>query len=482
MRFDTHRLRDVVRVGSRFDRSMIRGGPTVLEQSLRRRRFLGFAGVQLAGAAGLGAGGRSRLAAAPPAASERITVGVIGLGERGTRVLEEFLAEPDVEVLAVCDVHRRHHRERPWGTGRVLGSEPAAELVAARGAQRGPGRGTSACRIHDDARDVLARDDLDAIVVATPDHWHAPLTLAALAAGKDVYCEKPVTHRFAEGQAVCRAVAARQAILQVGSQQRSEAVFARAVELVRNGHLGAIERVEVGLPPGYATPMGDATVREIPAGLDYDAWCGPAEVLPYMVARHHRWWRGHSAYGGGVLMDWIGHHNDIAHWGIAQEAGGPTRVEAVGWRPADTDIYDTPQAYRIECTYPGGVTSVIASDLPVGTRFIGTDGWLFVTRGKLTCSDPRWTAADFAVGDWRAPRSPGHVRNFVDGVKTRTECIAPAEHAHRSITPGHLAYVSHALGRPLAWDAAAEQVRDDPEAQTRLEAVRVRPGWEMAAR
>lgn len=413
-----------------------------------------------------------------PKSSERITVAAIGLGERGFAVLKEFLAEPDVQVVAVCDVHDLHYREREWGKGKPLGLKPAADFVTEHyAAQTKSGLAQTRCSVYTDFREVCGRDDIDAVLVATPDHWHALMTLAALRSGKDVYCEKPVTHLFAEGQQVYREVADRKAILQVGSQQRSDPLFRQAVELVRNGVLGKIKRVEVGLPVGYSKPMGDPTVKPVPDGLDYDRWCGPSPVLPYMVARHHRWWRGHTAYGGGVLMDFIGHHNDIAHWALDQEAGGPIKVEAVDWKYPETKVYDTPAVYHIRCEYPNGVTSMISSELPTGVKFHGETGWVYVNRGKIQCSDKRWEDAKFPRGNWHGYESPGHVRNFVDGVKTRKECIAPAENAHRAITPGHLAYVSQALGKPLTWDPKTEAIVGDADAQRRLMAINYRSPW-----
>jgi predicted dehydrogenase len=298
-----------------------------------------------------------------------------------------------------------------------------------------------------------------------------------LKSGKDVYCEKPVTHLFAEGQAVYREVAARKAVFQTGSQQRSDALFQQVVELVRNGHLGTIRSIEVGLPPGYDKPMGSTEVKNPPDGLNYDRWCGPAPKLPYMNARHHRWWRGHRAYGGGVLMDWIGHHNDIAHWAIGQELGGPTRVEAVGWTMPGLDVYDTPVEYEMACEYPGGITSRISTRLTEGTKWIGDDGWIWVTRGKVKASDPGLLDRNFNRGSWKAGLPGSHAGNFLANVRSRAACIAPAEQAHRSITPGHLGYVSFSLKRPLRWDAKSEVVVDDPEADRLLKTATSRAPW-----
>ena len=185
------------------------------------------------------------------------------------------------------------------------------------------------------------------------------------------------------GQAVYREVQKRQAVFQTGSQQRSDRLFRRAVELVRNGVLGQVHTIKVGQQAGYAQPMGDSKLEKVPRQLNYDFWCGPSQVLPYMRARHHRWWRGHSAYGGGVLMDWIGHHNDIAHWALGLDESGPEEVEAIDWTFPETDIYDTPVRYTIRCKYAGGVSSTISSENPAGLELIGSEGSVFVNRGKL---------------------------------------------------------------------------------------------------
>jgi predicted dehydrogenase len=404
-------------------------------------------------------------------------VGIVGLGSRGFNLLDAFLGHADSQIIAVCDVDSLHYRDRVWGQGRAFGVKPAAETVDKHYGQQIGGSGPGGCAQYADYRELCARNDLDAVVVATPDHWHALCTLQALNEGKDVYCEKPVTHLFHEGQAVYRAVAQRQAVFQTGSQQRSDRLFRRAVELTRNGHLGKVRQVEVGLPPGYAEPQGDTTIQTPPEHLDYDFWCGPAPRLPYMRARHHRWWRGHRAYGGGVLMDWIGHHNDIAHWALGVDRGGPSEVEAVDWVFPESDVYNTPAQYEIRCKYPGDVTSTISVRNRAGTKLIGEDGWVYVTRGRLEASDPRWTRPDFDPGSSKAYASSSHTANFLECVRSRRECITPAEIAHRSITPGHLGYVSQTIGRPIRWDAENERIVGDDEADQLLQKCEYRKPW-----
>ncbi len=443
-----------------------------------RRAFLQTAAAAAAGPLIVPA---STLGQNPNAPSKRITVGIVGVGSRGFALIGDFIKETDAQIVAVCDVDSLHYRDKPWGEGTAFGLEPAKASIERYYSAKNPDAESPKIDTYGDYRELCARDDIDAVVVATPDHWHALCTLEALRNGKDVYCEKPLTHFFHEGQLVYREVVKSNAVFQAGSQQRSDPRFRRAVELVLNGHIGHVQRVEVGLPPGYAEPMGDMTIEDPPEHIDYEFWCGPGEVLPYMRARHHRWWRGHTAYGGGVLMDFIGHHNDIAHWGLGMDASGPTRVEAVGWVYPETDIYNTPHKYAIHCEYEGGISIVISSEYRDGTKWIGEDGWVFVTRGKIEASDPRWLENDFDPGPVKAYASPGHARNFLDCIKSREPCIAPAETAHRSVTPGHLAYVSHAVGRPLAWDPAAERVTNDDEAQALLASISYRNPWALEA-
>ena len=419
------------------------------------------------------------LSARGASANDRIQIGVIGCGSRGFNLIDALIRHDDkAQIVAICDVDQRHYRDREWGKGPAMGLLPAKERIQSSLKKRKSGSGddVSTCS---DFRKITEREDIDAVVVATPDHWHALCTLSALQSGKDVYCEKPVTHFFAEGQTVYREVEKQKAIFQTGSQQRSDWRFRRAVELTHNGHLGDIRRLEVGLSPGYAKPQDDTQTVAVPEHLDYDFWCGPAPKLPYMRARHHRWWRGHRAFGGGVLMDWIGHHNDIAHWVLGVGESGPTCVEAIDWTFPESSVYNTPHHYTIRCEYRGGVESTISSRIENGLKVIGTDGWVYVNRGKLTASDARWTKEDFDPGEKKAYRSDDHVENFLDCMRSRQPCIAPAETAHRSITPGHLGYVSAALGRSIKWDPESETATADAEANLLLRNFSYREPWSL---
>ncbi len=342
----------------------------------------------------------------PP--SDRIGLGVIGLGARGVYVMSQFMGQRDVRVVALCDVDSSHYRDLEPGQGPAYGLEPTKNKVDKKYGESGTGVFATS-----DFRELCSRDDVDAVLIATPDHWHAICTQEAIRNGKDVYCEKPITHTFHEGQLIYREVAERKSVFQTGTQQRSDALFRRAVELVRNGHLGKLTNIEVGLPPGYPDPQGDTTITKPPKSLDYDRWCGPAPMLPYMRARHHRWWRGHRAYGGGVLMDWIGHHNDIAHWALDLDKSGPQKVEALNWVFPETDVYNTPADYEIRCEYASGVTNSISNRHQLGTKFIGDNGWMYVTRGKIQASNESWIADDFEIGSERVYAADDHVRNFL---------------------------------------------------------------------
>ena len=441
-------------------------------QSHSRRQFVQTAATAIA--AGMLGRSTADLHITP---SERITIGVIGLGSRGFNLLDDFLAIPECQIVAVCDVAELHYRDLESGKGKAYGRQPAVRRIAA--AYGSSGSANSATHVFSDYRELIAMENVDAVVVATPDHWHALCTFEAIKHGKDVYCEKPVTHLFAEGQSIVAKAAECGTVFQTGSQQRSNPVFQKVVELARNGVLGDIKSVEVGLPPGYEKVMGSTQIATPPSDLDYNFWCGPSPVLPLMQARHHRWWRGHRAFGGGVLMDWIGHHNDIAQWALGMERSGPIRVEATNWTFPETDVYNTPHQYTIECKYSNGVSSTISSRNKQGVKVIGTDGWVYARRGFIEASDSRWLADDFHAGNFQVARGVSHAADFLVNVRSRGECIAPAEIGHRSITPGHLGYVSHTLQQPLTWDPVLERVAENEAANKLLSTLTYRAPWTL---
>jgi predicted dehydrogenase len=430
---------------------------------MKRRHFIqrtaAFSAPLIVPASVLGKGG----ATAP---SERVTVGLIGCGGQGSGVFNGMLNLKEVQGVAVCDVDGQHRDKRKAET----------EKRYAKDKESGSYKG---CDAYTDFRELCARDDIDAVVVGTPDHWHAIAALTALRAGKDIYCEKPVTHRFAEGQALYQEVARRKAIFQTGSQQRSDTRFRIAAEIVLNGLIGKVTHVEVGLPTGKGTDIDGKVAQPVPGHLDYDMWCGPSRLLPYNDKRLHWNWRWCLDYGGGQLMDWIGHHNDIAHWGLGLDKSGPVQVEARNFRYADKGMYDQPLDYEVFSTYKDGYTVSISNKNTMGCKWIGEGGWVYVNRGKIDASNPEWIRESTDRGPVKAYKSQDHRRNFIEGVLTRTECICPAETAHRSITPGHLGYVSDRLGRPLKWDPEKEVVIGDDEADKLLKKLDFRGDWKL---
>ncbi|MGY8641641.1 MAG: Gfo/Idh/MocA family protein [Verrucomicrobiales bacterium] len=418
------------------------------------------------------------------APSERLTVGFIGVGGRGFNNLDGLKNHGDTQVLAVCDVDKLHYGKNVKRGGKAYGRDAAKMHIEAHYSKEG--REYKGCDTYADYREICAREDIDAIAVSTPDHWHALATIEALNNGKDVYCEKPVTHWFHEGQLVYKKVAEKKAIFQTGSQQRSDKKFYQAVKLVQNGVLGKLSDVKVGLPKGHNDPQGDIEDHNVPENQDYDFWTGPAKKLPYMRATNHWNWRWLTNTGGGQLMDWIGHHQDINAWALDVQKSGPLSVQVEKWvMPTGTDIYDCPVDYDVHCEYEDGIKVSIGNVNPMGTKWTGENGWIHVTRGKITASNEAWLADDFNAGDkepYEGGLTANHHRNFIDSCKSRKEAIAPAEHAHRSITPGHIAYVSAALGnKKLHWDAAKEEIVGDAEAQKLLLRTDYRSPWELKA-
>jgi len=403
---------------------------------------------------------------APP--SERITFGLIGCGGQGRGDMGHFLGRGDCQVLAVCDVDDNQAAQAKKQVDGRYKNDPNYK----------------GCDVYRDFRRLCERKDIQAVIVATVDHWHHLCSLTAVRNGKDVYCEKPVTHYWKEGSILVAEVAKAKAIWQTGSQQRSEWNFRRAVEIVLNGHIGKIQHVEVGLPTGRAGHKpGQEKVEEPPPHLDYDMYCGPSKKLPFIRARLHWDWRWNLNFGGGQLMDWIGHHNDIAHWGMGEDLGGPIEVEAEGFMyPEDKTVYDAPYHYHVKCKYASGTTSSIGDSKyhPMGTKWIGDKGWVYVNRGHLSASTKEWCDKGFDPGPVKAYNSPGHHANFVDGIKTRKPCICPVEVSHRSITPGHLGYLSDQLKRPIKWDPKAEKVIGDPEADRILNNPPYRAPWKIS--
>jgi len=422
---------------------------------MNRRRFLSAAGVVLAAPAiipadAIGAEGR-------PAPSGRITMGVLGWGMMGPGNTQAFLAQKDCQVVAACDLDQPR-------------LEQAVNTINSH-------YGNKDCRAYHDYRELMARDDIDAVMLALPDHWHALTAVEAARCKKDIYGEKPLARTIAEQQAIVKAVHQHGRIWQTGSWQRSVENFHKACEIVRNGLIGKVKHVEVGLPSGHTDFAGTGKKRDVtkpPPGLDYEFWIGPARMMPYIECRVHMNWRWNYNTGGGQLLDWIGHHCDIAHWGLDFDLAGPLEIEGQGEFPPEDAIWNTCTKYRITLQYPGEVAMIIAgghSDIRSGTKWVGSDGWVWVDRGRFDCSNPDWKDWSRLPEDLRKvklTKSRNHHRNFLDSVRSRQPTITPAEVAHHSAIPGHLGLISMLVGRKLKWDAKNEVLLGDSAASKLL--------------
>jgi predicted dehydrogenase len=394
--------------------------------------------------------------------SNRITVGVIGWGMQGPDNTRNFLAQKDCQVVAACDVDKNHLKD-------------AVDTVNENYQNKD-------CVAYHDYRELLAREDIDAVMIAVPDHWHGLAYTEAARQKKDIYGEKPLAKTIGEQQAIVRAVQQNKIIFQTGSWRRSDRSYRRACEIVRNGLIGKIKRVEAGLLDGHIDFLsqfggGDESfeVQKPPPELDYETWIGPSKMQPYIQARIHKNWRWNYNTGGGMLMDWIGHHCDIAHWGMDCDRSGPSEIEGHGDFPPKEDVFNTATRYRIELKYPQDIHMTIAGgyyEIEEGTKWIGTDGWVQTSNwGGFTCSNPEWREGKNLPDELRKVKlyeSPGHVRNFLDCVKSRQPTITPVETAHHSVIPGHLGLISMLTGRKLQWSVAKEEIIGDADASKLL--------------
>lgn len=428
-----------------------------------RRSFLRAAGATALGAPyllstrSLAAGAMAR-----PVPSNRIAMALIGCGGMGNANLYEFLRKAEVQVVAVCDPDRSRRESARLAVDEFYSAASRS------------GRYTG-CDSYNDFRDVLGRADVDAVIQAAPDHWHAPIVIAAARAGKDVYGEKPLTTWLRQGRDMCEAVRRYGCVFQTGSQQRSDARFRFACELVRNGRIGKVHTVRVGLPPGART--GNHPAIPVPDGLDYDLWLGPAPWAPYCEYRTHYNFRYILDYSGGKLCDWGAHHIDIAQWGLGMMTSGPVAIEGMGEYPAD-GLWDTAVNYRFNAEYAGGVRLIVSNGFELGARFEGDEGWVFVTRGRIDAEPKALLTSKIGPDEIHLHPSGDHRQNFLDCVRSRRETAAPIEHAHRTITIAHLANIAMRLGRRIRWDPARERIVDDSEAE-RMTVRAMREPWRL---
>jgi predicted dehydrogenase len=389
----------------------------------------------------------------PP--SDRITVGHIGVGGMGTGHVLAFLQQPDVRTLAICDVRREHR-------------EAAKALVD-------EAYGNRDCTLHNDYRELLRRSDIDAVVMAAPDHWHALIGIEAARNRKDIYHEKPLSMSVAENRAMRDAVTRYGIVFQFGTQQRSDAGYRFACELVRNGRLGKLHTISIGTATAPHSPAW--TAEPVPEGLDYDLWLGPAPWAPYTSRRCTRDWTHIYDYSLGILSGaWGVHDVDIAQWALDADATGPVAVEGTGTFPAK-GLFDTAAAFDVTLTYANGVKLELM-DMPTAKAkkprqfslqwmsmlFEGSDGWVLVSRNGLHAEPKSLLREVIGPNEIKLPRSTHHRRNFLDAVKSRSSTVSPIEAAVRSDTVCQLADIAMRLGRKLKWDPAAEQFPDDAQA------------------
>ncbi len=406
------------------------------------------------------------------APSSRIVIGCIGNGPQGRGVMNGFLAQSDAQVVAVCDVKRD-------------------QLELARVAVNARYQNTD-CVTYEDYHELLARPDLDAVLIATPDHWHVPIAVAAARAGKDIYLEKPMGLSLAEDQLLRAAVQKHQRVFQFGTQQRSAREFWRACQLVRNGRIGQLKHINVWAPASQ--PGGSTTPVPVPDSLNYDRWLGPARFTPYTadkcLAEGMTWWFN-SDYALGFIAGWGVHPLDIALWGHPKMFHGRMSLTGKAVFPSE-GAGNTAVAWKVDFKFADGVTMEFRgtpngyqeinalNDLRAwrekygevkdhGTAFEGTEGWVVVKRNSLHTSPESLAESPFDAEKFQLPRSGNHVRNFLDSIRRRTQTVCPIEEAVQADTLCHLSDIATRLDRSLTFDPGAEKFVRDDEANHKLQ-------------
>jgi hypothetical protein len=420
------------------------------------------------------------------APSNRIHLAAIGVGNRGAdNVWHDFVeTQDDIRLVAACDCFTGRREDFAAKVNAFYGSKVCAPLA--------------------DWREVLARKDVDGVVISTPDHWHVPLAYHAAKAKKDMYVEKPLGVAMAWAWKLRQAVMTNKVVFQYGTQQRSSGEFTRAVELVRNGYIGKVKHIDAwcsGMrsPDGYAQVFSEhfknTEPEPVPPGLDYEIWIGPAPMKPYTKSRCTEWGAYHIYdYALGFIAGWGAHPLDIAQWGLDMDGTSPVHYEGTGEIPQG-GLFDTIDNWDVRCRYENGVTMRFMCDrvakdvegifdprtrpfLDHGTTFRGEDGWVSVSRGVLYASPKELQQTKIRDDEKAVIRSKSQGRNFVESMKSRRPTINPFESAIRSDTISHLSNIAIRLGRPVRWDPRAERILDDAEATKMLDRPMRRP-WTM---
>jgi predicted dehydrogenase len=388
------------------------------------------------------------------APSEYITLGFIGVGRQGIGLMYGFLGQPGCGVAAVCDVDEQKMK----AAQEIVDTYPVDAKVK-----------RAMCAGYRDFRDLLARKDIDAVVIATPDHWHSIISIEACKAGKDVYCEKPLAMSVAEARAIVNAAKRSGRVFQTGSMQRSDYKFHQACELVRNGYIGQLKNVRLCVRTAtfsYFPVACDLPEEPVSENLDWNMWLGPAPWRPYNSriappAGAPGWahWRDYDDYGGGLMTDWGAHHFDIAQWGIGADTSGPTEIY-----PADGKEFKL-LTYR----YANGVTMVRDDDMEYKSiLFTGTEGQVEVSRQFINAKPLSLLREHIGPDKIHLYKSTDHYANWLECIRSRQRTICDAEVGCRSATVCHLGIIANKLGRPLKWDPSAEHFINDGEANRML--------------
>ncbi len=402
------------------------------------------------------------------APSNRIHVALIGCGNQSRVDLPSVLRFDDVQVVAVCDVNRGSH-----GYARsehFLGREPVRDTVNEYYAKKTGAGSYRGCGIHADFREVLARDDVDAVMVVLPDHWHALVSVMACQAGKDVYCQKPLSLTVHDGQQMIQAVRKHGRILQTGSQYRSSGSVRRVAELVRNGRIGKVQRAIAIVNGSGAGPGPGWQPMPVPDGFDYDFWLGPAPAAPYHLDRCLYRFRFHLDYSGGQVTNTGAHALDIVQWTLGKDGTGPVEFEDLGavW-PPQGHLYTTAMKTAFRARYADGIELICRTQEPgFGARFEGTEGWIQYTAGKIEASSDAVKDAAIGPDEIHLPVSNNHYRNWLDCIRSRQDPIEPVEAGHRTASICHCGNIAMRLKRRVQWNPETESFVQDDEANQML--------------
>jgi len=412
-----------------------------------------------------------RAGSVPP--SERITMGSIGVGGMGTNNMRAFLAQPDVQVVAVCDVVEAndaygHWYKKGWN-GAWFGREPARKIVENDYAQKGRSGQYKGCDAYVDFREIIARDDIDAVCITTPDHWHAIAAIMATTAGKDVYCEKPLSLTIGEGRAMADAVKRYNTVFQTGTQRRSSEQFRFICELVRNGRIGKLRRATCTIGPNNKeAPPSDWKPMPVPEWLDYDMWLGPAPWAPYHKDRCLYTFRFGLDYSGGQTTNLGTHAIDVIQWANGTSETGPVEIEDLGSEWPSDGLFTTATKVHFGARYANGVELTCETAKGGTWRLDGTDGWIEAHGNEWTCSPESLKTTVIGADEIHLYKSNDHHRNFIDCIKSRERTAAPVEIGHRSTSICHLGNIAMRLHRKLHWDPVAERFTDSREANQLL--------------